>query len=123
MGRIFLRHKTDMTANAVIANHESQMVSRLRRETICRRYSKSGLPPYFLIPSCPSDADISVRASAPRYIGAIRAFTQKNARRGISPQQAFFPIPWDQWINIFANGSPTTKTRTSSMATNIRSYL
>ena len=44
---------------------------------ICRRHSKSGLSPYFLIPSCPSDADISVRASTPIYIVAIRGFHSK----------------------------------------------
>ena len=75
--------KTDMTANAVITNHESQMAPRLRRSAICRQYSKSGLSPYFLILSCPSDADTSVRASTHIYIDAIRGFRSKrSAGRG-----------------------------------------
>ena len=57
--------------------HESRLLrtpcSRNRR-----RYSYFGLSPYILIPACPSDVCMSVRAGTPIHTVAVRGFHRVN---------------------------------------------
>ncbi len=54
------------------------MAPRLRRSRhLPTVFEIRAIALYFLIPSCPSDADISVRASTPTYTVAIRGFQSK----------------------------------------------